>query len=300
MADEAAPKERQPRAAKTDRKPAADRTDDRKRRSRQGLVKAPLKVGYDVGAILLELFRIPVGLWLRAAEVAGRGVLAAWHAVWPALVALARLGRRVLVVAERVVTPRRAAIFVALAAIAALVASQFVDYRAVEIGAPDYRGVTAVAPPPAVDPADPRSAHGLWMIVIAAVAFAIVLLVAAGRGKRLGRLLVPLGAGVILIALVVDQPHGLETGQAGIAYEGARAVLRDGFGAEIAAGAVLALSGVLLALYAPATEAKRSRPRARLGRRTGSRSKPESRRARPARPGDRGSLRPGGPRKANG
>ncbi len=260
--------------------------------SRRSVVRAPLKVAYDVGAIVVELVRIPIGLWLRLAALAGAGVLAAWRAAWPVMAAVARAGRRFFAAAERVVTPARAAVVVALLAVAALAASQFVDYRAIEIGAPDYRGVTGVAPPPAVDPADPRSAHGLWLIVIAAVAFAIILCVAAGRGRRLARLLVPLGAGVVVISIAVDAPHGLDAGQVGIAYEGARAVLRDGFGAEIAAGAVLALSGVLLTLYAPAARAERSRRR---------RGAPRPRRSRSHDPPGKGKpLGPGTPRKASG
>ncbi len=100
--------------------------------------------------------------------------------------AVARTGRRFLAAAARVVTPARTAVVVGLFAVGALAASQFVDYRAVEIGAPDYHGVTAVAPPPAVDPADPRSAHGLWLIVIAAVAFAIILCCGCGAWQASG------------------------------------------------------------------------------------------------------------------
>src|SRR5947207_6848536 len=115
---------------------------------RKALVRAPLKVAYDVGAILLELVRIPLRLWLRLAELAGAGVLATWRATWPGMLVIVRACRRLLAAAERTVTPARTAIVVALLAVAALAASQFVDYRAVEIGALDYKGVTAVAPPP--------------------------------------------------------------------------------------------------------------------------------------------------------
>ena len=272
----------------------ASRRPEKRRRapSLRSVARAPLKVAYDVGGIVVEVVRIPIGLWLRLAALAGAVVLAAWRAAWPVLGSVARVGRRFLAAAERVVTPGRTAVVVALLAIAALVASQFVDYRAVEIGAPDYHRVTAIAPPPAVNPADPRSAHGLWLIVIAAVAFAIILCVAAGRGRRLARLLVPLGAAVVVISIAVDAPHGLDTGQAGIAYEGARAVLRDGFGAEIAAGAVLALCGVLLTLYIPAARAERSRGRRGEPRRRSSRSPEPAEKRKP--------LGPGTPRKASG
>ena len=54
-------------------------------------------------------------------------------------------------VAERVVTPERAVAFVVIAAAIILAASQFVDYRGVEIGAPAYAGVESVAPAPQTD-----------------------------------------------------------------------------------------------------------------------------------------------------
>src|SRR2546423_127360 len=59
-------------------------------RSRAGrLLLAPLKVGYDVGAILVEVLRIPLRLWLRVAEAAGAAVLALWRVAWPPMIALA-------------------------------------------------------------------------------------------------------------------------------------------------------------------------------------------------------------------
>jgi hypothetical protein len=118
----------------------------------KGLMKAPLRVAYEVGAIALEVLRIPLRLWLRAAEIATR------------------------------------------------------------------------------------------------------------RG-RYALLLVPLAAAGVAIAIAVDSPKGRETGQAGIAYQGARAMLLEGYKAEIAAACALGVAGLLLAVYPPAAA------RRRLGRR---------------------------------
>jgi hypothetical protein len=216
-----------------------------------------MKVAYELGAIVLEIVRIPLRVWLRAAEVAGAVVLRLWRGTVPILAALGRVLRRAVAVSARVVTPARTAIFVALFAAAALAASQFVHYRAIEIGAHAYRGVAGVAPPPQVDAATPQSAHGEWLVMIAAVAIAILFF----------------------------------AGQAGVAYQGARATLLRGFAAEVAAGGLLAFSGVLIALSAPATARGRSRGRMRVRRR---RRGTESRR-RPPRPSPRTT-----PRKASG
>ena len=187
-------------------------------------------------------------------------MLAGWRFVWPPLLALARGSGRLAAVAARAATPARGAIAVSLAAAIALLVSQFVDYRAVESGAPQYHAVAGVAPPARVDLATPPSAHGAWVIVIAIAALVVVAVAAASNRGRHGLLLVPLGAAVIAIA--VDSPNGLEAGQAAIAYEGARATLLEGFGAEIAAACVLGVSGLLLAAYAPgaARRAIRTRP----------------------------------------
>src|SRR3954451_10392571 len=232
------------------------------------LLKAPLKVAFEVGAILVEILRIPLRVWLRVAEVAGEGVLGVWRAALPVVAACGRLTRRAVAVSARVVTPAPTAVVVALAAAAALVVSQFVDYRAIAIGAPAYHGVAGVAPPPQVDAATPQSVHGAWVVMIGALAIAVVFFAAVTGRRRWALLLVPLGFAAVVIAIAVDAPRGLETGQAGIAYQGARAQLLSGFGAQVAAGGVLAFSGVLMTLYAPATARRRSRTRFRApGRR---------------------------------
>jgi hypothetical protein len=252
------------------RKPSSRRRKARRpagRKGKRGLLKAPLKVAFELGAILLEIVRIPLRVWLRVAEVAGRVVLAVWRAALPVLAASGRILGRAVAASAKAVTPARTAIVVALFAAGALAASQFVDYRAIAIGAPDYRGVVGVAPPPQVDAATPQSPHGIWLLAIAAVAIALICFAAITGRWRGTRLLVPLGAAAVVIAIAVDAPQGLDTGQVGIAYQGARAQLLSGFGAEVAAGGVLAFAGVLMTLYAPATARRRSRTRLRVPRR---------------------------------
>jgi hypothetical protein len=192
-------------------------------------------------------------------------VLAGWRFVWPPLLALGGAARRLLAGVARTATPARGALAVSVAAAAALLVSQFVDYRAVESGAPQYHAVAGVPPPARVDLATPPSAHGAWVIVIAIPALVVVAVAAASNRGRHGLLLVPLGAAVVAIAIAVDSPNGLEAGQAAIAYEGARATLLEGVGAEIAAACVLGVSGLLLAAYAPG--AARRGIRTRPGRR---------------------------------
>jgi hypothetical protein len=164
----------------------------------------------------------------------------------------------------RLVTPAQATLLVALVAVAALAASQFVDYRAVEIGAHRW-GVGGLAAAPQLAAERPRSAHGEWILAICGVALALVAAAAILRRPALGRLLVLLGAIAIIVALVVDRPHALAVGHAGVAYQGARAVLMDGFGAEIAAAATLAFAGFMLPLQPGAALPSRQR-RARPGR----------------------------------
>jgi hypothetical protein len=159
-----------------------------------------------------------------------------------------------------VVTPARGLAIVALAATIALAGSQFVDYRGVEIGAPEYRGVDAT-PAPQIDRRSPRSAHGAWVLAIAGAAV-VVIAFALARNWRLARLLIFLGAGVIAISLAVDAPRGLREGSAAVIYQGAEAVLLGGFWAQLASGVTLMVVGPVLALQLRAErDARHSRPR---------------------------------------
>jgi hypothetical protein len=215
---------------------------------------------------LRELLVRPWRLWLRAAEEAGEIVLsAAKAAVVPPLERGARGLHAAARFGERVVTPARGLAFVALAAAITLAASQFSDYRAVEIGAPSYAGVESVAPAPDTEQRSPRSAHGLTVLAIAIAAFCVTVFAVGGRW-RLARLLTVLGLAVILISLLVDAPEGLREGLAATTYEGAKATLLGGFWVQLASGVTLVVSGPLLAVHLRGGRrgARRARPARRI------------------------------------
>lgn len=160
--------------------------------------------------------------------------------------------------AERLLTSARILVVVALVATVCLGASQLGDYRAVEIGAPEYRGVDSIAQAPELEPRSSRAAHGAWVIAIAAGA-ALVLALAVARNLRLARLLVFLGAAVVAISILVDAPKGLDEGSVGIAYQGAHAILLGPFWVQLASGVTLIVVGPLLA--ARPSEGRARRPR---------------------------------------
>jgi hypothetical protein len=220
----------------------------------------------DLVAIGREIIAWPVRILLGIALVARELALAVWRL---AALPLLRLGRRLLraglIFGEREVTPARGLAVVALAATVALGASQFRDYRAVEVGAPEYRNVQNVAPAPEVDAKSSRSAHGVAVFAIAVVSL-FVTVFAVGRNWRLARLLIFLGAAVIVTSLLIDAPKGLDEGTAGIAYQGAKATLLGAFWAQLACGVVLMVTGPLLALQ---LRGERRARRARRPRRVG-------------------------------
>jgi hypothetical protein len=157
---------------------------------------------------------------------------------------------------------------VALAATITLGASQFSDYRAVEVGVPQYRAVEEVAPAPQLDRESPRSSHGVSVFAIAVAAlFAITF--AVTRNWRLARLLLFLGAAAVVISLAIDVPNGLDEGAFGIQYQGAEAVLLGGFWVQLWSGVTLTVIGPLLAVQ---LRAERDRRRARRARDPGRRS----------------------------
>src|SRR5919198_4452160 len=184
-----------------------------------------------------------------------------------------RASARALRWGEREVTPARGLCVVALAATVALGASQFRDYRAVEVGAADYQRVAGAAPAPEVGQESPRSAHGVSVFAIA-VASLFVTVFAAARNWRLARLLLFLGAAVVAISLIADAPDGLREGSLALDYEGANAVLLGAFWAQLFSGVTLMVVGPLLAVYlraerdarraagvSPTVAGRRSRPR---------------------------------------
>jgi hypothetical protein len=204
-------------------------------------------VGLELLKLGREMLVIPLQLWLALAEIVGRFVLAAWlRVVLPALRLLRRFGAALLHFGERHITPARALAVVALVALGALVAAQWRDYSEVSVGVDAYSGdVGAVAPPPEVSSAPTHDAHGWVMLIIAALGV-LAVLGAVFKRRRLAIWLVPLGIAVLVIAIAVDAPKGLDEGAAAVAYESASASLLSGFWLQIAAGAVLIACGLML------------------------------------------------------
>jgi hypothetical protein len=192
------------------------------------------------------MLRIPIGLYMRAAEWAGRVTLAAWRFIWPPLQAFWRSLVDLFRLAEREVTPLRAALAVAAVVAATLALSQFADYRSVAIGTADYAGVDSVAPAPEVDEASAGSAHAWVGLPLALAAIAAVAACAAGH-RRAAWWLAPIGLITIAVSLIVDVPKGLDEGSAAIAYEGASASLLGGFWVQLACGVLLVALGPLIA-----------------------------------------------------
>lgn len=164
----------------------------------------------------------------------------------------------------RIVTPVAAVAFVAAAAAIALGVSQFVDYRGVAVGEPQYTGeVGTVARVPLTEVETTGSAHAYAMLPFAALALALIAL-AAVRDWRYGRALSLVGAVGIAIALLIDLPNGLDAGRAGLAYIGSDAHLLEGFWAQLASCATLVLCGLLLSAYARRAQASRGRQAERV------------------------------------
>jgi hypothetical protein len=213
------------------------------------LLRGLVSVISEVLRIAREMLVIPAQLWLAIAEPAGAAVFAVWRRLLvPVAVTVASLARSALAWAQVQVTPARAALVVAVGAAVALAVSQFVDYRGISVGTPAYEDVQTVAPAPEVDRGREQTgaAHAWVMLPLATAALVVIVLAARGRW-RLARLLIPLGLIVIAVGVLVDRPAGLDEGGAATAYEGAEAVLLEGFWAQLAAGAALIASGPLLA-----------------------------------------------------
>lgn len=187
-----------------------------------------------------------------------------------------RAARRGATRASAVVTPQRATAAAIVAVGVALVASQFVDYRAVEIGQPGYAGLPEVAEPPTRDVRTAGEAHSHLLVPLGAAA-ALLGLLAIGRDRRrFGLAVSGLGLVALAVILLVDLPAGLDEGAASARFAGATAVLEDGFYAELAAAAGLIVAGLLyyarpcrirISLSGRAASARRRRPRRRASSR---------------------------------
>ena len=183
------------------------------------------------------------------------------------MLAVAGAVRAAVRAGERALTPSRAVGAVVLAAAIALGASQFVDYRGVEIGGDLYEGLESIAPAPQADRAVTGSAHAYLLLPVAVAAVAALAFTLRGRWQ-LGRAVALLGAIGVAVSLLVDLPKGLDEGSAALGFEGAQARLVEGFWVQLSASAVLVACGLLLAAYvraehAPRTDGAGARGRAR-------------------------------------
>jgi hypothetical protein len=171
-----------------------------------------------------------------------------------------------------VLTPRRGIAVAIVVAGACLVVSQFLDYRAVEIGQPGYAGLTSIARPPTVDIKTAGAAHAYLLVPVGLLAIFLGALGLGRERRRLGLGVAGLGLLAIAAILLVDLPNGLDAGAQTSRFAGATAVLEDGFYAELAAASGLVLAGLLY--YARpcrirtnssgrAASARRRRPRRR-------------------------------------
>src|SRR6476620_3572440 len=181
--------------------------------------------------------------WHRTARVARR----AWAWLWPrlrpllafffgALAAGERLLRgtasllaRAATAASRVATPARTAALVLVAAGALLVVSQFIDYRATEIGQPGSAGLPDVAKAPTVDARTAGSAHAYLLVLVGLAAMVLGALAMRREARRVGLLVAALGVLSIAVVLIVDLPAGLDEGSQTSRFAGTSAVLQDGF-----------------------------------------------------------------------
>jgi hypothetical protein len=174
-----------------------------------------------------------------------------------------------------VITPARAAAVILIAAAACLVASQFIDYRAVEIGQPGYaslQDVSDVATVPTVEARTAGAAHAYLLVPVGLLAIGLGMMALRREAKRLGLLVAALGLLSLAVILLVDLPRGLDEGAQTSRFAGASAVLEDGFWAELAAAGGMVLAGLLyyarpcrirINLSGRAASARRRRPRRR-------------------------------------
>jgi hypothetical protein len=178
--------------------------------------------------------------------------------------------------ASRVITPARGAAVVLIGAGALLAISQFIDYRAVEIGQRGYAELPQVATVPTEAVRTAGDAHAYLLVPVAVAAIAIGLLALRRERRNLGLLVAALGLISIAVILLVDLPAGLDEGSQTSRFAGASAVLEDGFFAELAAAGGMVLGGLLyyarpcripISLSGRAARARRRRPRPRASSR---------------------------------
>jgi hypothetical protein len=176
------------------------------------------------------------------------------------LLRLAARSSRAATRASALLTPQRGICLTIVGAAALLIAAQFVDYRAVEVGQQGYAGLPA-ADAPTVGAETAGQAHGYLLVPVALLAAALAVVALLNeRRSGLGRIVVALGLLSLAVALLVDLPAGLDTGAEASRFAGAEAVLYDGFYAQIAAAAGLMLGGLLLVAAPKAAARYHARP----------------------------------------
>jgi hypothetical protein len=186
-------------------------------------------------------------------------------------VAAGRIGHG-LVLLDRVATPRRAFFLVAGAGATALIVSQFLDFRATEVGQAAYDPIQEITRAPRIDVQTPIDSHSIMLVLAGAVALAALAGAVLSGRRAFGVLIVLTGIATVAVTLLIDLPNGLDVAVAEISYSGVAAVLLPGFWLQLSAGFVLAASGLgLLAL---------------MGRRSTSRERNQERDSRPKRTGN--------------
>jgi hypothetical protein len=214
-------------------------------------------------------------LWPRLRPVFAfffRGVAAIERATRKA----AALAARGATAASKVVTPNRALALVLIAVGVCLVASQFIDYRGVEIGQPGYAGLPGVAKPPTLDVRTAGAAHSYLLVPLGALVVVAGFIALRRDRRNLGLAIAVAGLLSLAVILLVDLPHGLDEGAQSSRFAGASAVLEDGFYAELAAAGGMVLAGLLyyarpclirISSSGRAASARRRRPRRRASSR---------------------------------
>lgn len=183
---------------------------------------------FDLLSVVLNL---AIAIWARVRGPLGSGI---------------GLLRRASAGASRALTPIRALAAVACGAAVLLALSQFANYRGISVGTEAYAEVITVVGAPDREVSETGSAHGYAMVPLAIIALALIALAVRDRRWQLCRLIAAGGVAAIAVALIVDRPAGLDTGELAMRYQGVEARLLGGFYAQIFSGLLLATSAVLL------------------------------------------------------
>lgn len=165
-----------------------------------------------------------------------------------------RIVGRVLLALDRAVTARRGLIVIAFAAGGLLIVSQFLDFRAIEVGQPGYADVQEITRAPRLEAQTPLDNHSLLLVAAGALAVVAAAGAALSRRRVTGLVLVLTGALAIAVAMLIDLPAARDTADAELAFVGVNGVLLSGFWLELGAGTVLMVSGIGLVFDAPAVK----------------------------------------------